>query len=278
MSRGTNDRAIMFGVEKSLVGIVTQPVPAPSGEHLAIVILNTGIIYRTGHNRMYVTLARTLAKAGHTVLRFDMSGIGDSENRHDGFAPLEANLNDIRYAIDWLAMTLRVRQVILIGLCSGADHAIMFAGFDCRVAGVVLVDPNLPTYDLSYLRPVLRLRAWTNFLTGKGLFWRFLQKKIIGTIEIAAEDEGYKWQNPITSSQLLHAFEECAKVGTQMLAIFTGGSRNAYKVLIKIVKRKDNERLARLEYFNQCDHTFTFEEDRNRLSEVMMEWIRQAGF
>jgi alpha/beta superfamily hydrolase len=82
MSRGTNDRAIMFGVEKSLIGIVTQPVSAPSGEHLAIVILNTGIIYRTGHNRMYVTLARTLAKAGHTVLRFDMSGIGDSDNRH----------------------------------------------------------------------------------------------------------------------------------------------------------------------------------------------------
>jgi hypothetical protein len=63
-----------------------------------------------------------------------------------------------------------------------------------------------------------------------------------------------------------------------MPAIFTGGSRNAYKVLIKIVKRKDNERLARLEYLNQCDHSFTFEEDRNRLSEVMMEWIRQAGF
>ena len=120
MSRGTNDRAIMFGVEKSLIGIMTQPVPAPSGEHPAIVILNTGIIYRIGHNRMYVALARTLAEAGYTVLRFDMSGIGDSDNRHERLAPLEANLTDIRHAIDWLTMTLGVRRVILVGLCSGA--------------------------------------------------------------------------------------------------------------------------------------------------------------
>jgi pimeloyl-ACP methyl ester carboxylesterase len=279
MSGGTNDRAIIIGAEKSLIGIMTQPVPAPSGEHPAIVILNTGIIYRIGHNRMYVALARTLAEAGYTVLRFDMSGIGDSDNRSDGLAPLETNLADIRDVVDWLAATLRVRRVILIGLCSGADHAILFASSDCRVAGVVLIDPNLPIYGSGYFRRhILRRRTWTNFFNGRGFFWSFLQKNFARTIEITGEDEGVQWQNPITRSQLLHAFQNCAKVDIKILTILTGWNRAAYKVLINLVKRKGSERLTRLEYFDRCDHTFTFEADRTRLSDVMMEWIRQTGF
>jgi pimeloyl-ACP methyl ester carboxylesterase len=284
MSEGTNDRAIMFGAEESLIGIVTQPALTPSGERPAIVILNTGIAYRIGHNRMYVALARTLAEAGHTVLRFDMSGIGDSDNRNDGLAPLEANLADIRDAIDWLALPLRVRRVILVGLCSGADHATLFSGSDCRVAGVVLIDPNFPIYGPRYFgRRVLRWRTWTNFFKGEGLFWSFLRRKVVRTIEITGEDEGGitgedQWQNPITCSQLLHAFQESAKVGIHMLAICTGGNWDQYKALINLVKRKGNERLIRLEYFDRCDHTFTFEADRTRLSDVMMEWIRETGF
>jgi len=279
MSGGTNERAIIFGAEKSLIGIVTQPLPVPSGERPAVVILNTGIIYRIGHNRMYVALARTLAEAGHMVLRFDMSGIGDSDNRDDGLAPLDANLADIRDAIDWLAATLRVRRVVLVGLCSGADHAILFAGSDCRVAGVVLIDPNLPTHGPGYFgRRMLRWRTWTNFFSGKGLFWSFLRRKFVRTIEITREDEGVQWQNPISNSQLLHAFQESAKVGIQMLAIFTGGSRDAHKVLIKLAKRKGNERLFRLKYFARCDHIFRFEVDRNRLSDEMMQWLRETGF
>jgi pimeloyl-ACP methyl ester carboxylesterase len=278
MSGGTNERAIIFGAEKSLIGIVTVPVRASSAERPAIVILNTGITYRIGHNRMYVALARTLAEAGHTVLRFDMSGIGDSDNRNDGLAPLEANLADIRDAIDWLAATLRVQRVVLVGLCSGADHAILFAGSDFRVAGVVLIDPNVPTYGPSYfLRHVLRPRTWTKFFTGKGFFWRFLRTKFFRKIEITEKDEGVIWQNPITTPQLLHAFQESTEVGIQILAIFTGGNRGAYKALINVVKRKGDERLTRLEYFDRCDHLFTFEVDRTRLSDVTMEWIRQTG-
>ena len=97
-----SEQAIMFGQNKSLVGIATQATAKSETSPPAIVILNTGIIHRIGHNRMYVALSRTLAAAGYTVLRFDLSGIGDSESRPEGLTPLASSLADIREALDWL--------------------------------------------------------------------------------------------------------------------------------------------------------------------------------
>ena len=141
---GIREQAALFGARKSLVGIVTHD-PAQARTNLpAIVILNAGIIHRVGPNRMFVGVARTLAANGHLVVRFDLSGIGDSEPRDDGLAPLEAALADIHEVINSLEATRQVRRVILVGLCSGADQSIIYGGRDSRIAGVVLIDPSVP--------------------------------------------------------------------------------------------------------------------------------------
>ena len=142
-----NEQAIVFGQQKSLVGIVTSAATstAPTGRP-AIVILNTGIVHRVGYNRMYVPLSRTLAATGYTVLRFDYSGIGDSEPRADGFTPLASSLTDIREALDWLETVRQASQIILLGLCSGADHAVLYGPTDPRVVGLVLIDPSIPPH------------------------------------------------------------------------------------------------------------------------------------
>src|SRR5690606_31730993 len=104
-----------------------------SRERLCVVILSAGIIHRVGPNRLHVELARALSAAGCTSLRFDLSGIGDSEKRSDGLPPLDASLADIREAADWLQATRGVDQLILVGLCSGADQGLIYAGGDPRV-------------------------------------------------------------------------------------------------------------------------------------------------
>ena len=131
-----------FGPDKSLVAAVTEPVRG-AGENAApvIVILNTGIIHRVGHQRKFVTLARELAARGYIVVRFDFGGIGDSERRGDNLPALEGCLDDIRVILDWLEASRGHRRSILLGLCSGADHAIIYAGSDPRVVGAGLLDP-----------------------------------------------------------------------------------------------------------------------------------------
>ena len=73
-----------FGDRKSLVGIVTLPERPDHGQDLpAIILLNAGLAHRVGPQRLYVKMARHMASQGFAVLRFDFSGIGDSEPRTD---------------------------------------------------------------------------------------------------------------------------------------------------------------------------------------------------
>lgn len=89
------EQALLLGPRKSLVGIIAVS-PSPLPDAPMVVILNSGIIHRVGAHRVYVPLSRALAAAGFPVLRFDLSGIGDSENRVDMLSPFEASLADIR--------------------------------------------------------------------------------------------------------------------------------------------------------------------------------------
>src|SRR5689334_20064244 len=69
------ENAIVFGGDVRLVGIVTTPAETRA-DRTGVILLNAGVVHRVGPNRLYVTLARRLAQAGLTVLRFDHSGIG----------------------------------------------------------------------------------------------------------------------------------------------------------------------------------------------------------
>ena len=170
MRDGILDQAVMIGVRKTLVGIMTQPVDYEPNDRPVFLILNSGIIHRVGHHRMYVTLARALAGVGYPVLRFDLSGIGDSESREDGLSMLDAALADVREAVDWLFTVRRARKVILVGLCSGADQALVYGISDRRVCGLVLLDPSIPPtrqYRLRFfLRHAIAPKSWFNILTG----------------------------------------------------------------------------------------------------------------
>ncbi len=74
------EEALRFGPNGSLIGIVTDPSEEERGKNLpAFLLLNAGHLHRVGPNRHYVSIARKLSAMGFTVLRFDFSGIGDSE-------------------------------------------------------------------------------------------------------------------------------------------------------------------------------------------------------
>jgi pimeloyl-ACP methyl ester carboxylesterase len=278
-----SEQAVLLGKRKSLVGIITQSVGSTeSCEGLAVVILNTGIIHRVGHHRMYVTFSRVLAEVGYTVLRFDLAGIGDSDNRADNLSPLESSLADITEVLDWLESTRQIKRVVLVGLCSGADHAVIYGSSDPRVVGLVLMDPSLPP-TMRYFRDrigrrLLRLSSWVSIArTGSSNLGKML-------IEGVAGQTGWESRNPTLNhpklrSQLEHVYKRAVEQGIQFLVILTGDGRQSYREqLLDAFPNVSFSGQLRLEFFDDCDHLFTLEADRARLLKIILEWLRETVF
>lgn len=165
-----------FGRHGSLIGIVSEPSRPADGP--AVVILNAGIIHKAGPSRFSVGLARRLAGAGSRVLRFDLSGIGDSEMSTEEGTLVEIVQRDIADAI---ALMDDGRGVVLAGLCSGADNAFYVAADDERVVGLVLIDPTIHRTPGYYRRRNLQRlkspRSWWNVLSGRSLYLRWRARR-----------------------------------------------------------------------------------------------------
>ena len=130
---------LQFGPQSTLIGILTQPA-REGAPPVAFLTFNAGVISRIGPHRMNVKLARALARAGQTTLRFDLAGQGDSKRAlTDGDFRAQA-VQDIRSAMGCLEQAHGIRRFALIGVCSGAVNAFAAALADPRVAGVLLFD------------------------------------------------------------------------------------------------------------------------------------------
>lgn len=280
---GMREQAVLLGPRKALVGIVSQG--AADANATAIVILNAGILHRVGPNRMFVTLARRLAAAGHTVVRFDLSGIGDSEvrtdavSRNDGLELLHANLADIREVLDSLEQTRQVRNVILVGLCSGADHAVIYSGDDPRVKGIVIIDPSIPhtrRYHLNYLRDrVFRLSSWRNLTSARHPFWHALRRKL-NTGATDKDDRRPDLQSDEVRAFLENAYAKACAADLNFLAVFTSDLEAQHNYREQVLDAFPRVPLApkmQLEYFDTADHTFTGEGHRESLLQLIVNWI-----
>lgn len=166
------ERAHRFGRHESLVGIVSRR--PDGGDRVPVLILGAGIIHKVGPSRASVRVARALAEDGHTVLRFDLSGIGDSARAPDG--TLESVVkDDIRDAISFLLEQSPEWSggVCIVGFCSGADNALHMAAEDARIRDLVLFDPTIQrTSGFRRRRTLRRLRqgSWSHLMK-KGRAW-----------------------------------------------------------------------------------------------------------
>lgn len=158
------ERAVCFGPNESLVGVLSQPsltaVSNGSTNLPAVVILNSGLVHHVGLARLAVNIARDLTKLGFIVLRFDLSGIGDSDVRRDHRPFHESAIHDTKLAMDWLSQHFNSKEFITAGICSGARVGYFTAQGDRRVTGTILI--NAPSYldvDNDAMRRELERKA-----------------------------------------------------------------------------------------------------------------------
>ncbi len=96
---------------------------------------------RVGSHRMFVYLARALAKRGVHVFRFDYTGAGDSEGLVTNFTDIQ---EDISAAIaHFTLLQPRINKITLWGLCDAASAILLYVqqSQDQRIQGLVLLNP-----------------------------------------------------------------------------------------------------------------------------------------
>ncbi|KGJ92728.1 hydrolase 1, exosortase A system-associated [Colwellia psychrerythraea] len=141
-----------------------------------MIIVVGGPQTRVGSHRLFVYLARTLAKKGVTVFRFDYSGAGDSEGTVSTFS-------DIQDDIDAAIKTFQLRHsditdLALWGLCDAASAILLYLSEkpeQAKIKRIFLVNPwvrQAQTQAKAYLRGYyikrfLSKNFWQKLLAGK---------------------------------------------------------------------------------------------------------------
>ncbi len=279
LTEDCTEQALLLGKQRSLVAVIAGPRVPPAIPLPAVVILNTGIVHRVGHNRMYVTLSRLLAARGRIVVRFDQSGIGDSAPRSDQLPPLAAGLADIREVLDSVAKSHAVANFVLIGLCAGADQAVLYGHTDPRVVGLVIMDPTIPPTPRYYLHYVLRrlryLRSWISVLTGRSGLLQLAATHLMHRVRPKVEARPLSLNNLQFSPYLAQCYAATASRGLKVLAALTSLSpRHAYdSQLLDAFPDVSAAGTLQMQYFASADHVFSDPQDRARLFRVIIDWV-----
>ncbi len=284
----------VFGGSTRLVGVVTES-RRPTPPELAAIFLNAGVIHRIGPSRLYVRLARRLAEAGWTAVRFDHSGIGDSPARRDGLPFEQSAIVEAREVMDAIEQTKGVHRFVLIGLCSGAVTAVEAASADPRVAGAVLINPQ--GFDES--------PQWNSYVQNRGDARRYWTRSLFSTrswLKAATGRVDYRrlitvlWRQMTGMSE---AKEAVVTVATRVGSILRGLlGRNARLLLLcsegddgidymNVILGEDI-RAARggqnltIELLRGADHSLTLQNSQQDVVERVVKWAAgidtQAGF
>jgi dienelactone hydrolase len=266
------EKTCQFGAQEHLAGIVSEPEVPPGAVRGALVLLSAGLVPKFGPFRLYTELSRRLAREGIVTLRFDLGGIGDSQHAHAGLALKERTARDVRAAVDFIRAHYDIGDVVLGGLCSGAEDSLRAAENDPRVRGVVMIDPFayrtegwLPRHALH--RAVRRTRR------ALGLY-RPIPVARASTDGGAARVVSYAYMRRDESTRILQAL---IARRARVHFVYTGGAREAFNhpgQLKAMFEHIDFERLVTVDHFPELEHTQMLEADRLCIVDAISRRLR----
>jgi pimeloyl-ACP methyl ester carboxylesterase len=261
------ERVVTFGPGGILVGVITEPDEI-AGEAV-VVMSNVGLNHRVGPYRIWVELARRLAARGIPSLRFDVSGLGDSEPRAALLSDIDRSVLDLTDALDFLSQT-NVPRFILVGLCSGTDNTHIVATRDERVTGAVFLDGYTYLTTGHWLRK--RVLRWVSIPHWKrGLRRRFPQ--MFGIDGMKSEEQIFNREYP-SRDQFEADLTKIVARGGDLLYVYSGETTYAYRNQFwDWMNRKDFDGMVTVEHYPKADHTYTFRAEREVMLSRLERWI-----
>ena len=288
------EQVVQFGPERGLVGILTKPAGDSTTSLPAVLLLNAGLLHRVGPNRIYVLIARALAANGFTVMRFDFSGLGDSQPRADHMPYAQSAPSEAQGAMDWLTATQGAERFLLMGHCAGAGFSLLLASTDARVAGAVLInmeggDEQWTEYDRMkkvstqyaryYGRTALFDRErWAKLVSGRADYRSIARNVFKDTLWYRIKSYAFQAEQALRSrKQEGHAEQESkaqlylapvAARGAQLLIVHSEGSTGLARIRAifgDTLTQLQAQKIIELVIIPECDHLFTLLDRREGL-------------
>lgn len=288
-----DERPVVFRCgDPALIGIVSTPIqPRKRG----VVIVVGGPQYRVGSHRQFTLLCRYLAREGIASLRFDYHGLGDSEGPPAlGVGGISG---DLRCAIDvFLQDVPQVEEVVLWGLCGAASASALYAPFDSRVVGVVMLNPWVRTEQgraaaqlrYYYLERLMNPALWRRLLRGEvelvSSLRDFLQSilKAIGIIPASAApngEAGPPMENEPLGTLPNRVLDALFRTQVRVLIILSGSdlTANEFRQVASCSRRwlqlMASPRVTCRE-IPEANHTFAQTDWRDQVAEWSADWVK----
>ena len=265
--------------DKQLVAIEHLPESTQQGQtKKGVVIVVGGPQTRVGSHRLFVHLARALAKQGIVVFRFDYSGAGDSEGSVSTFTEIQG---DIHAAMQTFQQRhSEITELTLWGLCDAASAILLYLNDfpqQANIKHLFLVNPwvrQAQTEAKAYLRSYYIKRFFSQN------FWHKLFSGKVKAKSAFSEIQDFRQQSQ--KSNDIDTQDNFVTKMLQGLTQFTGKcdillsgndlTANEFKLLVKSNKHW-REVLARdiihLKTINQADHTFSQRDKKSQLIKLV---------
>lgn len=245
-----------------------------------IIILSSGFLHNVGPYRLNVDIANSLSASGFPVLRVDQSGKGDSPARLD-VSGIDAKLADYDDLFNYMHESLGVTDVVLIGLCSGADDGLEIANFRDTVSGLVFLDGFAPVsfwyHFHHYYTRIRHFRSWRRWKR-KVAEQRKLQLNYqSGDIQHSSTNAEYnkgmslrRWQS---ENKVKNSYESALKRSCNILAVFTGGASDYYNHQGQLKGGlKYSKNVLKEKYFPHATHIYSNSTHRQELVDLIVGW------
>ena len=224
-------------------------------------------------HRVYVSLARDLAKLGYPVLRFDYRGYGDSTGLFEE-STVDGQVTDIQRAIEVLQTKCpAVTAIGLLGLRYGATLAAIVAERTDTVKRLVLWDP---VTDLGrYLMEALRANLTTQLVMhGKIVTKREELVERIMAGEMVNID-GYDLSKIFyESAQSVHLLPGMKKFPDHCQIVQIGrGNQTAKKELVELAATYANARLTLVAEEQFWKEIKDYIQRSQGLTDSLMAWL-----
>lgn len=287
--------------DESLFGIFSEPMLRDRTNKPTILLLNAGSVHRIGPNRNYVFFTRQLLSMGFSVLRMDFLGLGDSINPD---LPQENNpympeaLKNIEAAVKFLKNNLKVHDVILMGLCSGAYASFQAALQleDDAIREIILINPltfywkegmSLDPPSLEhhwnwnrYAENMRKTKSWTKLFSGKinikdvivTILSRLINKN--QTLLKVIKNKVMRGLGSQNTEDLSFDLRKIAKKGI-LIHFFFSDSDPGYRILTEAagltVKKLTQENSLEISLITKSNHNFSSHRGRSQLLDKVIK-------